>query len=312
MQSVSDSVLRRKKSMKEIVQMLLVVMVVSQLATCANIRDTAGAILHGQGVLWKIEKKDLPPSYIFGTMHVSDERVTQLPAEVEQAFIHSRHFVMEMLLTPRAMDIITQASYFQDGHSLKQVMQADDFQRLSLLLHDHFQLPEQVFNALQPWAVLILLSTQSQDVVSDQVLDRVLYQRAKTRGMDMHGLETAQQQLAVMGGLAIDEQVWLLNQAVARFPQLAANLQRMTTLYLQRDVAGVMTLQQQQMDAESDIDDRFLYRLLDQRNAVMARQIDVLLQQGSLFIAIGALHLPGESGVLHLLERQGYTISVVY
>ena len=86
----------------------------------------------------------------------------------------------------------------------------------------------------------------------------------------------------------------------------------MTTLYLQRDVAGVMTLQQQQMDAESDIDDRFLYRLLDQRNAVMARQIDVLLLQGSLFIAIGALHLPGKSGVLHLLERQGYTISVVY
>ena len=301
-----------ENSMKKIVLLLLVVISASPLIVRVEARDSAGAILHGQGLLWKIEKKGLPTSYIFGTMHVSDVRVTQLPAVVERAFNQSRQFGMEMLPTPRAMDIIAEASYFQDGRNLKTVMKAGDFQRLSQLMQDQFHLPEPVFNTLRPWAVLMLLSTPTQDMASEKVLDMVLYHRAKERGMDMYGLETAQQQLAVMDGLTIDEQVWLLNQGVARFPKLAVNLQEMTALYLQRNLAGVLALQQQQMDPESDIDDRLMYGLLDARNQLMVTRTDALLQQGQLFIAIGALHLPGETGVLHLLEQQGYTVSVMY
>ena len=298
--------------MKKFVQMMSFVMGLSVLATPGVARDSAGAILHGQGVLWTIEKSGLPTSYLFGTMHVSDARVTQLPAEVMQAFNRSRHFVMEMLPTPRALDIIAKGSYFQDGRNLKQLMRAVDYQHLSQLLSEQFQLPEQVFNNLRPWALLVLLSTPPQDVASDQVLDMLLYQRAKDRGMDMFGLETAQQQLAVFDGLPLDEQLWLLNQAVQRYPELAETLQQMTDLYLQRDLAGVLNFQQQRLDAGSDIDDRFLYNLLDVRNRLMVTRLHALLQQGPLFIAIGALHLPGEPGVLQLLKQQGYKISRIY
>ena len=130
--------------MKKTVQMMLFVMGLSVLATPGVARDSAGAILHGQGVLWTIEKPDLPTSYLFGTMHVSDERVTQLPVEVTQAFNRSRYFVMEMLPTPPALEIIARGSYFQHGRSLKQLMRAVDSQRLSQLLSQQFQLSEQV------------------------------------------------------------------------------------------------------------------------------------------------------------------------
>ena len=36
-----------------------------------------------------------------------------------------------------------------------------------------------------------------------------------------------------------------------------------------------------------------------------------MLEQGGAFIAIGALHLAGEEGVLALLEKQGYQLQVV-
>jgi uncharacterized protein len=55
-----------------------------------------------------------------------------------------------------------------------------------------------------------------------------------------------------------------------------------------------------------------MFELLDQRNHRMVTRLHTLLQQGKLFIAIGALHLPGENGVLHLLEQQGYKVTPVY
>jgi len=36
------------------------------------------------------------------------------------------------------------------------------------------------------------------------------------------------------------------------------------------------------------------------------------LQQGNAFIAVGALHLPGETGILNLLAGQGYQITRLY
>jgi uncharacterized protein YbaP (TraB family) len=53
-------------------------------------------------------------------------------------------------------------------------------------------------------------------------------------------------------------------------------------------------------------------RLLFQRNRRMVERMAVRLAEGNAFIAIGALHLPGDQGVLALLEQQGYEVSVVY
>jgi uncharacterized protein YbaP (TraB family) len=67
------------------------------------------------------------------------------------------------------------------------------------------------------------------------------------------------------------------------------------------------TTPQEQKSAEA-----FLRRLIDDRNVQMVERMLPRLQRGSTFIAIGALHLPGEKGILQLLAEKGYTVSVVY
>jgi uncharacterized protein YbaP (TraB family) len=44
----------------------------------------------------------------------------------------------------------------------------------------------------------------------------------------------------------------------------------------------------------------------------MAERMRQYLQQGNAFVAVGALHLPGEEGLLNLLEQQGYTVRRLY
>lgn len=48
------------------------------------------------------------------------------------------------------------------------------------------------------------------------------------------------------------------------------------------------------------------------RNSRMVERMQDYLHKGNAFIAIGALHLPGEKGVLHLLEQKGFTVTAIY
>ena len=104
----------------------------------------------------------------------------------------------------------------------------------------------------------------------------------------------------------------MLNKSVAEFGQSGDQLFSMLDAYLDRDLGALVELQQQFMYAETDIDDRFMAALVDKRNQRMVQRMQGLLAEGNAFIAIGALHLPGEKGVLHLLEQQGYSVTPVY
>jgi hypothetical protein len=44
----------------------------------------------------------------------------------------------------------------------------------------------------------------------------------------------------------------------------------------------------------------------------MVERLRPRLAEGGAFVAVGALHLPGEEGILRLLERQGYRVTRLY
>jgi len=44
----------------------------------------------------------------------------------------------------------------------------------------------------------------------------------------------------------------------------------------------------------------------------MIDRMQSVLQEGGAFIAIGALHLPGDNGVLAGLSQQGYKLTAIY
>ncbi|MEX2516097.1 MAG: TraB/GumN family protein, partial [Gammaproteobacteria bacterium] len=58
--------------------------------------------------------------------------------------------------------------------------------------------------------------------------------------------------------------------------------------------------------------DRFMQRVLYDRNKKLLAKIRPALDEGGYFIAVGALHLPDERGLLQALADAGYQISRVY
>ena len=276
--------------------------------------DNEGRILlHPKGLLWKIEKSAAGPSFIYGTMHVSHKDVVNLARPVEQAFANAERFAMEVLLNFEAVGVITSRSFFNDGRTLKSIMLPDDFKKLAQLMSSRFSMTEDMFMHMRPWMVFTMLMMPPDEMGKDgSALDMMLYRRAAMRKIPLLGLETAAEQLDVLEGQGLDDQLWMLNKTVEDYAQISTQFAELLAAYIDRDLAGLVKLQQQSMDEASDIDDRFMQQLIDMRNVRMVERMQDYLQKGKAFIAIGALHLPGEKGVLHLLEQQGYSVTSVY
>ncbi len=299
--------------MKRLTKLLLFVLLFTSIS--ASVADTQAKppILHPRGLLWKIEKSGVEPSYLFGTMHVSDPRVTRLAAEVERAFMGSQHFVMEMIMNFQAVGYVTSASFFNNGQTLNELMGEDQYQLLKDLINRRLFVAESMLRHMKPWAVMIMLMMPSDQKASDgAALDMVLLRRATRLKKKITGLESAQEQIAVFESLSLEDQVWMLNRAVAEIERSDEQMPGMYEAYLQGDLQELVYIQQQFMYDDSDIDDRFMHQLLDVRNHRMAKRLKPVLEQGNAFVAIGALHLPDEKGVLNLLKQQGYQVTPVF
>ena len=62
-------------------------------------------------------------------------------------------------------------------------------------------------------------------------------------------------------------------------------------------------------DAERAAEDEFMRALLQDRNATMAERAAPLLAAGGAFIAVGALHLSGKTGLIERFRAMGYTVT---
>ena len=148
--------------------------------------------------------------------------------------------------------------------------------------------------------------------VTGVVLDVVLFQRAQQAGKRLYGLETIAEQLEVFEGLSLDDQVALLKDAVEQFSGIDAMNAELLAAYRRQDLATMLAINETAMaSGDQRLAREFQRRLIVNRNHRMAERMEPYLKQGKAFVAVGALHLPGEQGLIRLLEQRGYSVRAV-
>jgi hypothetical protein len=265
---------------------------------------------HSQGLLWEIGKPGIPPSYLFGTIHSEDPEVLDLAQPVRKAWTGSRRVVLEVVLDSEAMRQTGSAMLMRDGQLLSEILGEDLFRQTVLAMQTR-GIPEVVLDRMKPWAVATTLSMPAAG--TGMVLDRVLYEQALQDGKAVAGLESVHEQLAIFEGLSVDDQVALLRDAVEQLPGIAALQEALLDAYKRRDLAAMLAINAAALeDGDRRLADDFQRRLVTDRNRLMAERVQPYLREGRAFVAVGALHLPGDEGLLNLLQKQGYTVKAVY
>jgi len=264
------------------------------------------------GLLWRIEGAGAPASHVFGTVHLADPRVTRLPPAVARELDQARSVTLEAGTDSASILGVAGRMVFTDGQDLPGVAGAELFSRAAKLT-EGLGLPEPVLRQFRPWAVALLLSVPPQDPTN--VLDFVLERRAAEQGKPIHQLESMDEQTSVLEGLSQEDQVALLRQAVDEYENMPRRIGQVVDAYLARDLAGLWRISQEGVGAgreERRLNEEFTRRLLHERNARMAERAEPRLKEGGAFVAVGALHLYGGSGVLAQLEQRGWRVTRVY
>lgn len=264
-----------------------------------------------KGLLWKIEKTNTRPSYVFGTIHLDDARVTDLPAPVKETFARSRSFTMEMIIDEASTQIFATWMLLEDGDDLKTLLGAPLFAKTTEVMRE-YGMPSEITARFKPWALMLtlILPKTRQGVI----VDYVLYQEALQQHKPVHQLESVEEQISVFDGLPMKVQVGLLKQTVAHHDLIPGIVEKSIQAYLKRDLGAMWEINNSMMEDEADknLNEAFLQRVLYDRNQRMVGRMQPRLAEGGAFIAVGALHLYGDKGVLSLLQSRGYQITRLY
>lgn len=267
----------------------------------------------GKGLLWRVSKRGIHPSYVFGTIHVADPRVLDVPEAVGRALLRSRYYYVESIQGEREAARFFEAAQFEDGRRLEPLIGAKAYAQAADVLRAR-EVPEDVIARIKPWAVLINLTVAPEDY-EKVTLDQKLLELARENGLRVIGLESVEEQISTFDRIPLETQVALLRHALAHRDELAALLEPTIEAWLRRDLAGIHAADARVVKRFPEMAEH--YRLLDKvvvedRSVVMARRLFMPLRDGRAFVAIGADHLYGVHGVLALIERQGYRVERVY
>lgn len=266
----------------------------------------------GEALLWRVEAPgaDVAPSYLFGTMHSDDPRVADPPAAVTQALSASRLLLLELDLGAPEIALAPLAMILPPGQTLDGLLDEDTYRRAQVAMRERGYPPAAV-DRMRPWAVAVTLAMPP--VQTGRYLDLVLYEQALAQGLAVQGLERIAEQLGVFEGLSVAEQAALLRLSLDEYGREAAAFEALHQAYLARDLDRLVTLSTGAFARlPPALAASFEAAILTGRNRRMAERAAPALAAGGAFVAVGALHLAGDDGLVARFRALGYRLTPLY
>ncbi|MBP2550301.1 uncharacterized protein YbaP (TraB family) [Neorhizobium galegae] len=280
------------------------------------------AVPNGKGLFWKIEKTGLAPSYLLGTMHVTDPRVLALPKGAPEAKAQARVLIIEsdeILDEQKAMARLMtkpQLTMMMDGKTIQSYLTPADTEKLQTALKAR-GIPLGAVSRMQPWMLSSFVALPACELVRKAkgaaFLDMQLAKDAIRAGQPVKGLETMEEQLSAMASIPTEFHLKSLMEMLALGDRMDDVMYTMTELYLSGDIGLTMPMLKAVSPDGSDEEGyaEFEQRIVTARNHIMAERARPLLEAGGAFMAVGAMHLVGEEGLVSLLRADGFTVTAV-
>lgn len=262
-------------------------------------------------MLWRITAPQQPlPSYLFGTIHAEDPRVLDLPPAVSKALDDSRDFVMEIAVDAAVSERLGRSMMLPAGQSLSGVLERPLHEQTITAAAQH-GIPSEAAERMKPWALVMVLNMPKPD--TGIFLDQKLHDIAVAQGKSVQGIETVDEQIAALDGMSMAVQIELLRHTLEHYRELPSYTEQLIVAWLRRDLGALQRLgDESNQGLPREIEQLLQQRLIDERNLRMAQRMVPLVQQGGVFVAVGALHLPGEQGLIALLRQRGFRVEPVY
>ncbi len=258
-----------------------------------------------KGLFWKLESPTGKTSYLFGTMHTDDNRVSDMTPKMLDAMKSVDTFMMEAEPTQDP------SIFMMKDASLPSLLTQAEFDQVRDLAEFHAMRLGAAMQ-MKPWLLAVIFDLPKPQTEFAQ--DNLLLTKSEDFGKEIKGLESGQEHFSIMDAFSIDEQMVMLRAVLKRTPdQKEADFERLMTAYLNGDSDKISALDEQITGGmlPKEIWAKMRVKLLDERNVVMAQRAIPAANEKPVFIAVGASHLAGDNGLIAAFKKAGFKLTAV-
>ncbi|MCX6308327.1 MAG: TraB/GumN family protein [Bacteroidia bacterium] len=265
-------------------------------------------------LLWKISGNGLiKNSYLFGTHHLIDKDLVPQFDSILAVCGQADAVVGEMdLKTPGMMKKMMQGSVMK-GTKMKDLVSASDYQLLDTEFKSVMGMGMSLLGSYKPMMLMsmhqVMLYMKSSGLKKQPVaVDDLFQKQARAAKKNVIGLETLEFQMNMLfDSFSLERQVEILLYEVREKDQLMKELSQLNDVYLSGNLEKMKQL---------DVDDKSMTpeerkRLIDDRNSNWMKQLPGFFKEQSCFVAVGCMHLVGETGLINQLRLNGFTVEPV-
>jgi len=266
-----------------------------------------------RNVLWSV-RGEHNTVYLLGSIHVLRPGDGALPRAAFEAYEEAERLVMEIDLDDPAvtdptalLGTMQRAALLPEGESLRRVM-GDDYAAIAGRVRES-GLDLAVFDRFAPWFVatmLLQLELAQRGFQPELGIEQQLADRAVRDGKPIEGLETAEQQFAVLAGLPLPEQKRFLLMTLADTERLDEEIEDLLAAWRSGDTDALEDMLSAAYEEFPE-----LYRpLTEDRNRAWVERLEELLEdRDDYLVVVGALHLVGRHSVVDLLRQRGHAVT---
>jgi uncharacterized protein YbaP (TraB family) len=263
----------------------------------------------GKNFLWKIQSSTATV-YLLGSIHFLKEKCYPLPLTVESAYDSSEVLVVEADINDIGkVDLATfmdEALYSGDDRLENHV--SPETYRLIRRETGAMGIPPELADTERPW--LLALSLQALELMKlgyDPRLGVDYHFLSKAKGKKrILELESLDEQIKLLSGFSDREQEMFLLYTLKNLKAMGGQVDSLTRAWATGDTKTVESILTNATTEDESLK-RIQERLLDERNAKMALNIESYLSSwGTYFVIVGAGHLVGKKGIVEHLKTKGY------
>ena len=257
-------------------------------------------------LFWKVSGKNLgEPSYLFGTFHLMGSDFTDSLTVVMDAFSQTKTLAGELVLDESMSMRIMQVAIMKDT-TLRDLLPEETYDKTAAWVKELTGMELDLLDKFNPSMIQMLITAMLQQKINKETVTPMdlHFQNLAKENKKIEGLESFEEQIDVLfNQTSYQSQARHLEEFVNERDSSEQLVKVMNRMYREQDLHGLM-----EMFFKSSYSTAEKEALLDSRNKKWIERLPELFAEQSTFVAVGALHLPGENGLVALLRREGYTV----
>lgn len=271
-------------------------------------------------LLWRISGNGLTESsYVMGTHHLAPLSIKDSIQGLQAALDHTQQVygevkMSEMQNPATAATLMQKYMTTETDTTFKSLFTDEEYELINKCSKENLMFDVSAMPKIKPVflsnnLIVILYMKHVGGFNPQEQLDTFFQDQATDKGKKTEGLETMNFQMDLLfNKSSLKRQAETLLCLVNNIDENIDLAKKLTTAYIAQDLDTMAKISDEElcgMTAQEKAD------MIDNRNKNWVEALPEIMKTAPTFIAVGALHLPGENGVLNLLKKQGYTVEPV-